>query len=216
MNYDTEILDILDPYTGFTTGITENRYDTHKNGKWHGCFNVWFINNTSRPVIYVQQRSMDKDMSGGFLDVTVGGHYSQGEKISDGLREIREELNIDLNFDELIYLGKRINMYKENNKINNEIVDVFLHETQKKITDILFDHTEVSALYEIPVQEMFKIYSDNSYSYEAFGMKVHGDGYLQCSKLISKKEFIPSLDCYPYKVAIQTERYFEGKPNLAI
>lgn len=45
--------------------------------------------------LYMQKRSMDKDIQPGKWDTSVGGHVQYGEKISDALqREVSEELGI--------------------------------------------------------------------------------------------------------------------------
>lgn len=212
-----ELLECIDPYTGENNGNLVQRTEAHLNGLWHGCFHVWFISNVKDiPVIYIQQRSINKDFCGGLLDVTVGGHYVAGEKVIDGLREVEEEMNMSISFKDLIYLGRRVSMYHNEKGFNNEILDVFLYETTIHLEDIKFDPQEVSGLFAIPIQEMYKIFKEKNYRYTASGTIFCNGIYKENYKVISKEDFIPTIDLYPYKIAIQAERYYEGKTDFSV
>ena len=53
--------------------------------------------------LYLQKRSMNKDIQPGKWDTAVGGHIDYGESVEEALRrEVREELEVDINVGDLI------------------------------------------------------------------------------------------------------------------
>ncbi len=79
-----------------------------------------------------------------------------------------------------------------------------------------FKSEELAGFYSIPVQEMFQLFTVEGYSYQAQGVEVFPEYPKPHQLNITKNSFVPSLDAYPYKVAIQVKRYFEGKQHLSI
>ena len=71
----------------------------------------------------------------------------------------------------------------------------------------LFDPVEVAAIYEVPLTEMFKIFNQKDYNYLALGRELCSAGYKDVEVAINRNDFIPTIDTYPYWVAIHAERY---------
>lgn len=73
------------------------RKECHDGRKWlHPVVHLHVFN--SRGELYLQKRSMQKDIQPGKWDTAVGGHVDYGETIEEALRrEVREELGI-INF----------------------------------------------------------------------------------------------------------------------
>jgi isopentenyldiphosphate isomerase len=211
-----EVFDILDPVTGYRTGQTKSRYLVHTEGDWHGAFHLWLVNNSKEPMMYIQRRKEDKDVAPGYLDVPVGGHYRSGEKIADGVREVKEEIGLTVKLEDLTPLGKRLLVYREQGIKNNELIDVFLYETCLSVEAFQLQSEELAGFYEIPVPEMLKLFTLEGYSYEAQGVELLNRLPQPHQLSVTKKSFVPSIDAYPYKVAIQVERYFDGKQHLSI
>ncbi|HEY9834829.1 MAG TPA: NUDIX domain-containing protein [Stenomitos sp.] len=211
-----EVFDILDPVTGYPTGQTKARSLVHAEGDWHGAFHLWLVNNSKEPMMYLQRRKEDKDVAPGYLDVPVGGHYHSGEKIADGVREVEEEIGLTVHLQDLTPLGKRLVVYREQGVKNNELVDVFLYETDLRIEAFKLQPEELAGFYEIPVREMLKLFTLEGYCYEAQGVELLNRLAQPHQLNVTKQSFVPSIDAYPYKVAIQVERYFEGKQHLSI
>ena len=74
----------------------------------------------SRGELWLQKRAADKKIQPGKWDTSVGGHVSSGEKISEALlREVKEELGIDMMPNEPLY------NYVMKNEIESELVYTF-------------------------------------------------------------------------------------------
>ena len=58
--------------------------------------------------ILLQKRSDNKDSDPGCYDISSAGHIPAGsDYIPSAVRELKEELGVDMNGDELIYCGQR-------------------------------------------------------------------------------------------------------------
>jgi 8-oxo-dGTP pyrophosphatase MutT (NUDIX family) len=211
-----ELFDILDPVTGSPTGQTKPRHLVHRDGDWHGAFHLWLVRKAKEPMMYLQRRGEDKDVAPGYLAVPVGGHYRAGERIADGVREVKEEIGLTVKLEDLTPLGKRLVVYREQGVKNNEIIDVFLYETNLCIEEFQLQPEELAGFYEIPVSEIFKLFTEEGYCYQAQGLELVSQLPQPHVLNVTKNSFVPSIDLYPYKVAIQVERYFEGKHHLSI
>jgi isopentenyldiphosphate isomerase len=71
------------------------RHEVHANGLWHRAVHVLVFN--ARGEIFLQKRSLKKDMSPGKWDSSSSGHLDTGEAYDDcAVRELREEIGLDL------------------------------------------------------------------------------------------------------------------------
>jgi len=86
-----DILPVIDE-NSFVVGQA-SRSSVHTLGLLHPVVHLHIIDRFSR--IYIQKRSLKKDMYPGLWDTAVGGHVSYGESLLESLfREAREELNL--------------------------------------------------------------------------------------------------------------------------
>ncbi len=206
-----EVIDILDPYTTEKTGETQTRAQAYKAGGWHAVFHLWIIN-TEKRTLYVQKRSQNKLFSKGLLDVTVGGTLRHGESVEDGIREVHEEIRINLKYEDITFLEKRYSLACEEGHFNHQISYVFLYATDLPLLEIKYNPEEVSGLFEIPFDEMHKIFADPDYKFPTEGVVFTNQDYELKTFEIHKKLFVPSIDDYPCKIA----RFGEDYNNLKI
>ena len=97
-----EWFDVLDRQ-GRVSGVRKRRHEVHRDGDWHAAVHVWIF--LDGGALLLQQRSQSKDLAPGKLDVSVGGHLSAGETWIDALREVEEEIGVDLSVDRVALLG---------------------------------------------------------------------------------------------------------------
>ena len=85
---------------------TAMKSEAHKTGMWHTAIHCWFVRREgNNSFLLFQKRASDKVLFPDYLDITAAGHYQSGERVEDGVREIVEELGIDVPFTALIPLG---------------------------------------------------------------------------------------------------------------
>ncbi|MDE5889574.1 MAG: NUDIX domain-containing protein [Bacteroidales bacterium] len=113
----TEMFPVIKP-DGEVVGMASRAY-CHSGAKvLHPVVHLHIINRNGE--LYMQKRSMDKDIQPGRWDTAVGGHVAYGEVLLESLyREAREELGfMDFN---PIYLMS----YQFESEIELEMVNVF-------------------------------------------------------------------------------------------
>ncbi|MEC2070995.1 NUDIX hydrolase [Alkalihalophilus marmarensis] len=101
---DTEHITIVDEQRK-PVGIA-SRADIHRKGLWHETFHCWMVGREENHYyIYLQRRSAHKIDFPSLFDITAAGHILANETIEDGVREVHEELGIEVTMNELIPLG---------------------------------------------------------------------------------------------------------------
>lgn len=107
-----EKFDILNEYGEFTN-IIKTRKEVHEKGLWHRAVVLFIINDKNE--VLLQKRSATKKMWPNLWDITAGGHVLSGEFGYQAiLREAKEEINLNLTKEELIFIGSTIS--KNSNK----------------------------------------------------------------------------------------------------
>lgn len=103
-----EMLDVVDEY-GNPTGQVVERNQAHLEGIMHRTSHVWFLRKRNDIVqILLQKRSMNKDSHPGCYDISSAGHIPAGFDYKESaVREIKEELGIIVDTEELICCGDR-------------------------------------------------------------------------------------------------------------
>ena len=150
-----EYFDILDE-NGNKTGKIKLRTEVHRDGDWHKAIHIWIINDKGD--ILLQRRSADKDSNPNMIDISCAGHLTAGDDSLNGaIRELKEELNMDIEPEELQFIKtlKRSSKYTET-FINNEFDDLYILRTDKKIDDMKYQEEEISEIFYVPYKE-FKI-----------------------------------------------------------
>lgn len=98
----TELLDILDE-EGNPTGNVESKAEIYKKGLWHRSVHIWIINDDKE--LLVQKRNPNKKTFPNLWAISSAGHVIAGEtSIESGLRELKEELDVEASKEELKYL----------------------------------------------------------------------------------------------------------------
>lgn len=107
-----EYLDIVDE-SGKPTGEVIERTEAHRTGVLHRTAHVWIARRKDgRVQLLLQKRCMNKDSFPGCYDISSAGHIPVGQEYADSaLRELKEELGVEIAPDELIPCGrKRLDM----------------------------------------------------------------------------------------------------------
>ncbi|WP_136465562.1 NUDIX hydrolase [Flagellimonas onchidii] len=140
-----ELIDILDE-DGNATGRTCLKSEAHLKGLFHPTIHVWFY--TSDGQILFQKRAHDKDTFPSLWDVSVAGHIGAGEDIIQAaIREIEEEIGLEINQSDLERIGTFKSMHKHSETlIDNEFHHNFLCKLEVPLVKLKRQESEVDDL----------------------------------------------------------------------
>ncbi len=146
-----EYLDIVNE-KGIPTGEIISREIAHQNGIRHRTAHIWVIREVNhRTEVLLQQRSFDKDCFPGLLDTSSAGHIQAGDMpLDSALRELKEELGINAEKNDLTFIGTFPILYERefHNRLfkDNEISNVFLYEKEIDIQKLTIQKEELEAI----------------------------------------------------------------------
>ena len=147
-----EYFDILDE-NGNKTGKIKLRSEVHRDGDWHRAVHIWILNRKGE--ILLQRRCPTKDSNPNMLDVSCAGHLSAGdESLTAAIRELKEELALDVNAEELEFIKtiKSSAKYTET-FINNEFQDMYILRSDKDINDMKYQEDEISEIFFVSYEK---------------------------------------------------------------
>jgi isopentenyldiphosphate isomerase len=155
-----ELFDVLDEQ-GHPTGEQKPRALVHRDGDWHRSFHLWVIKDGQH--VLFQRRSKEKDLEGGKIDVTVGGHFRAGETLSDVVREVQEEIGLKVKPAELHFLETRKGERHYDKAIDREFVEVYALRCDQPLHDYHMICSEVTTLYEVPIDKALELYQHGQF-----------------------------------------------------
>lgn len=211
----SEILDIYDAKMNHIG--TAPRDEVHQKGFWHQTFHCWIVQkeNDNHYVLF-QIRDKKKNTAPNKLDITAAGHLKAGETKEDGIRELNEELGINVSVEDLTYLGIRITASESDKQINKEFAQVYLLRNDCPLNDYIFQDGEVAGLVQVKVEDGLKLCAGEVKSIYCKVLKNNGGQKVMDYDDITFEQFIPRIDSYYYKVFIMAERMFCGNKYLSI
>lgn len=120
-----EQIDVLNP-DGTPAGYARSRTEVHEKGLWHRTVHIWAFDKLNR--ILFQLRACVKENNPGLLDTSCAGHISAGDDSRNAaLRELREELGVKKNPEDLEYLFEsgHESVLNGGAYLDNEFYDVY-------------------------------------------------------------------------------------------
>lgn len=162
-----EILDIVDE-NGIPTGETIERNVAHREGIRHRTSHVWLVRKKNNRIqILLQKRCATKDSYPGCYDISSAGHIPEGCGFHESaVRELKEELGIDILEEELVYCGDRTII--TDTKFNhipfhdNQVSRVFLLWKDIEEKDFILQKEEVESVLWMDFEECIKSVKENS------------------------------------------------------
>ena len=144
-----EFLDVSDE-NGNPTGETVERTVAHEKGILHRTSHVWVLRRRCKAVqVLLQKRCETKDSHPGCFDISSAGHIPAGSDfVPSALRELKEELGICAQENELIFCGRRRLFYEKEvhgrTFCDNQISNVYALWRDIEAEDISFQKSEIA------------------------------------------------------------------------
>lgn len=126
-----ELVDVLDE-NGEPTGEVKARKAVHRSGELHRTVHVWIMN--SQKEVLLQKRAQRKNTHPGLWDMACAGHIVHGDtSLETAVKEIREELGVDIPPSDITYIFSIRSRYVHN---SGRTVDYELHDVYGVRMDI--------------------------------------------------------------------------------
>lgn len=161
-----EILDIVDE-NGVPTGERVERAIAHREGIRHRTSHVWIFRKKGETVqILLQKRSDNKDSYPGCYDISSAGHIPAGcDFVMSALRELKEELGVDINAGELIYCGQRHFTFEQefHGELfrDNQVSNVYMLWLDREEEDFVLQKEEISNVRWMNFSDCVEAVRDN-------------------------------------------------------
>jgi len=142
-----ELIEVLDE-NGKKTGQILDKEIIHQNGLWHREVAVWIFN--SKGETLVQRRALTKKMNPNKIALCAGHVPTNEDSITAIIREIKEELGIQVNPHSLQFLiTEKEEKSFPNGLINRIFNDVYYLIIDKDISEFTIQTEELSEIFWI-------------------------------------------------------------------
>ncbi|RDI45489.1 NUDIX hydrolase [Falsibacillus pallidus] len=188
---ESELIKIVDE-NGTELGVA-TREEIHRLGHWHETFHCWFVTRENQvDYIHLQLRSEDKKDYPNLLDITAAGHLLAEETVEDGLREVKEEVGLELALSELIHLGVISYEVEREDLIDRERTHTYLFLHEGPINNYELQKEEVAGIVKIEFQEFSELWAGTreKVCIEGFGETKEGE-FFQITDSVGKEAFVP-------------------------
>ncbi|OPZ79083.1 MAG: isopentenyl-diphosphate delta-isomerase [Alphaproteobacteria bacterium ADurb.Bin438] len=199
------------------------RKEVHKYGFWHKHFDCWIVRrDIDDDYVMFQLRSDRKSAFKNMLEVSASGHIESHEEVKDGVRELKEELGIDVDFKHLRFLGvfRNIMDIEENGKKEREFCHTYAYECPEQIEDYNLQREEVTGMYEMKISEAIKFFAGDLEKIQIRGYVKGYHKYEEDIKVIYQKDikttFVPYFGNYYLRVVLSLKRFLDGEKYIAL
>lgn len=191
---------------------TATRQAAHTYGFWHETFHCWFyIIKEHELFIYFQKRSATKKDFPNQLDITAAGHLLAEESVTDGFREVKEELGIEITIDQAECLGVFPVEICLKNFIDNEFTNVYLVEQEILLGDFQLQEEEVDSLFSISLASLKKLFNDPSAKMTLTGYRQKNLHQEVVEESFSKQDFCTNAQSYYNRLIASFEKILENQ-----
>ena len=197
----------------------EDRDKAHREGLWHKTFHCWIVSDSNGGSLLCQLRSKDKKSYPDMLDISAAGHLVDNEEDVDGIREISEELGIEIAYDDLYSLGYRVEVDDaENGQKNREYQSVYLAKTDKNLSQFKPQIEEVSGLVWLRIDDALKLFDKKIPLANVEGISYNKDTFSWdvVNRNITVSDFIPRIQSYYLTISIMADRLIKNQFPLSI
>lgn len=195
------------------------RRQAHREAHWHRTFHCWVVTALPQPAVLFQMRAPRMKNFPNLLDVSAAGHITAGESVEDGVREVREELGLPTEIDNLHFLGERVEVAdQDNGQKNREYQSVYLWQVDVPLTSYKPDAHEVYGLFWLPINAGCDLFDGSLESLEIEGIEyAEAEGRFNAStRTVAASDFLPRIQRYYLAALINAERLLDGRNPLAI
>ncbi|MCA1295476.1 NUDIX domain-containing protein [Paenibacillus sp. alder61] len=207
--------ELFDVYDASMVKIgVDTRENVHAKGLWHQTFHCWIVSRPDHepPRLLLQLRQSTKDTYPGLLDISSAGHLQAGETVEDGVRELREELGLEVVFEDLFYCG----LVPEEDRISPVLTDrefnhVFLYSCNKEAADYDFQAEEIAGLFFCEIEDFKRLLLGQTTSIPIEGVVLDENRKEKAAerRMVGLQDLTPISNEYRNRLFDSLDIYFE-------
>ncbi len=160
------------------------RETVHRDGLWHETFHC-FVIDLDKGHVLLQQRAKQKKDFPELIDITAAGHLLAGEAPRDGIRELKEEIGLVRQFEELFSLGVFLEELIVGDLKDRERVHLFLTDSAMPLERYVLQTEEVSRLIALPFSEFARLTDETAETFKTVDQEI-----------IRRDQFVPHPSAY--------------------
>ena len=169
----------------------KQRADVHRDGDWHETFHCWIIEGDQ---LFLQLRSATKQDFPSRFDITAAGHLEAGETVRDGVREIHEELGLELTLDQLTALGVYEDVIETESFLDREFAHTYVYAYAGE--PFTLESDEVADIVTVHRERFFSLVAGEVASLDASSL------VSEARYTLTKQQLVPHPDRYFQQVRI--------------
>lgn len=209
-NPDEHLVDILEPPEYLPGGRTQGIVQAIRNGDWLHVTNLWVFRTQPSLQILFQQRESKSPMYPGLLDCTAAGYLEAGEDpLIGALRELYEELGVELDSAQAFALGRHFNASLDHRgRERRRVITKFAAKWRGELSDLKINPDETPAAYWIDARQFLSL--EQAGKIEIKGLSSDGK---PIKRQVSKDDFVYNVDDYHFRI-IEHMSYLHEKGKL--
>lgn len=184
---------------------TAMKSQAHREGLWHKAFHCWIVNGEN---VWLQLRGKDKKLYPNLLDISAAGHLGTGETAKmAGVREIEEELGLDVQEDDFVKLFTYRLVEDTKDMCIREFCPTYVLNSRWNLSDVVMQQEEVDGIFEADISQLLELFGGDVPSIKITGY-MRGNNKI-VSKTVKTENFVPHGQNYYLKIFSTLERYTE-------
>lgn len=208
---EPELLSVVSP-TGVPLGAGA-RSEVHRDGHWHAVFHCLIVRPGMPARVVLQRRDRAKPKFPGQLDLSATGHLRAGERPRDGVRELREELGVDVSADDLVSVGVRLLADDRAEGRNRERISLFFLADERPLDAFVPGPGEVDGVLEALVDDLLLLADGSPGPIPATEWRP-GHGIEEVE--VNGRDLVDPIDGYWTVVLVMARRFAAGLRPLAV
>lgn len=211
-----ELLEVYDP-DGRPTGQARPRGAIHLEGDWHLAFFCWVIRPGPRGLeVLLQHRAARKDVFPLRFDASSAGHVRFGESMAEAAREVREELGIQVELDDLVTLQRhRQEHHHANGIIDREHHAIHLLTPGPPDEAYAPDANEVAGIAWIDADDLLALIEGRAEQATTRYRSVNAPPGQFVERILTPADLVPYADGYHRHLLEQARSYVTLPPPAA-
>jgi len=193
------------------------RREVHDGGHWHQVFHCLVVRSAPPARVVLQRRHRAKVAFPGLLDLSATGHLTAGERPVDGVRELNEELGIQVTPADLVPIGVRLLADDDGGEGHNrERVHLFFVTDDRPLDHYDPDPDEVESLVEVGAGDLLRLFDHQPHPAPSVEACEWQPGSPPVQVTIDRSDLVAPVDGYWIVLLVMAERFVASEGPLAI